>query len=213
MSWLILYVFWRPLSILTMDNEIKGWLCYKLADGSFQVCILIWILLCSFYFAKHYYLFRWLRFVLGNPCQMERYSGVSASTFIVNVCLLARANWYLSLFFLVSSSPSSSCQLFMPLLADGLHNSRHALGSWATLIYWLLPTSSMLSLHLLLGLPLTRFPSLGVHSDVILAHLVLLILATCPAHCPHAPHALYCIFHPCFWSNYLIPNLVSLCDV
>ena len=55
----------------------------------------------------------------------------------------------------------------MPLLADGL-----------------LPTSSMLSLHLLLGLPLTRFPSLGIHSDVILAHLVLLILATCPAHCP-----------------------------
>ena len=45
------------------------------------------------------------------------------------------------------------------------------------------PTSSMLSLHLLLGLHLTCFPSLGVHS-VILAHLVLLILATCPAHCP-----------------------------
>ena len=42
----------------------------------------------------------------------------------------------------------------------------------------------MLSPHLLLALPLTRFPSLGVHSDVILAHLVLLILATCPAHRP-----------------------------
>ena len=42
----------------------------------------------------------------------------------------------------------------------------------------------MLSLHLLLGLPLTLFPSLSVHSDVILAHLVLVILVTCPAHCP-----------------------------
>ena len=30
----------------------------------------------------------------------------------------------------------------------------------------------MSSLHLLLGLPLSRFPSLGVHSDVIFAHLV-----------------------------------------
>ena len=39
--------------------------------------------------------------------------------------------------------------------------------------------SRCLSLHLLLG-----FPSVGVHSDVILAHLVLLILATCPAHYP-----------------------------
>ena len=48
----------------------------------------------------------------------------------------------------------------------------------------------MLSLHLLLGLPLTRFPSLGVHSDVILAHLVLLILATCLAHCPLMHHTL-----------------------
>ena len=42
----------------------------------------------------------------------------------------------------------------------------------------------MLSLHLLLGLPLTRFPSLGAHSGVIWAHLVLFILATCPAYCP-----------------------------
>ena len=33
-------------------------------------------------------------------------------------------------------------------------------------------------------LPLSRFPSLGVHSDVIFAHLVFFILATCPAHCP-----------------------------
>ena len=72
----------------------------------------------------------------------------------------------------------------MPLLADGLHNSRHALRFWATLIHWLLPTSSILSLLLILGLPLTPFPSLGVHSDVILAQLVLLILATCPADCP-----------------------------
>ena len=37
-----------------------------------------------------------------------------------------------------------------------------------------------MSLHLLLGLLLTLFPSLGVLSDVMLAHLVLLILATCP---------------------------------
>ena len=43
----------------------------------------------------------------------------------------------------------------------------HALRSWATLIHWLLPTSSMLSLHLLLRLPLARLPSLGVHPDVI----------------------------------------------
>ena len=83
-----------------------------------------------------------------------------------------------------SSSSSSSSQPFMPLLADGLHNSHHALRFWATLIHWLIPTSSMLSLHILLGLPLTRFPSLGVHSDVILAYLMLLTLATCPAHCP-----------------------------
>ena len=34
----------------------------------------------------------------------------------------------------------------------------------------------MSSLHLLLGLPLSRFPSLGVHSDVIFAHLVFFIL-------------------------------------
>ena len=80
------------------------------------------------------------------------------------------------------SSSSSSSQPFKPLLADGLHNLRHALWFWATLIHWLLPTSSMLSLHLFLCLPLTRFPCLGVHSDVILAHLVLLILATCPVH-------------------------------
>ena len=39
-------------------------------------------------------------------------------------------------------------------------------------------------------LPLTRFPSVGVHSDVILAHVVLLILATCPAHCPLLHHTL-----------------------
>ena len=63
-----------------------------------------------------------------------------------------------------------------PLLVDGFHNSRHALRFWATLIHRLLPASSMLSLHLLLSLPLTRFPSLGVPSDAILAHLVLLIL-------------------------------------
>ena len=67
----------------------------------------------------------------------------------------------------------------MPLLADGL-NSRHALRSWATLIRWLPPTSSMLSIHLLLGLPLTHFPSLGVHSDVILAHLGRLLLERIP---------------------------------
>ena len=72
----------------------------------------------------------------------------------------------------------------MPLLADGLHNPRHALRSWAVLIHWLPTASSMSSLHLLLGLPLSRFPSLGVHSDVIFAHLVFFILATCPAHCP-----------------------------
>ena len=79
---------------------------------------------------------------------------------------------------------SSSSQLFMPLLADGLHNSCYALWSWATPIHWLPPTSSMLSLHLLLGLPLARLPSLGVHSDIILGHLVLLVLTICSAHCP-----------------------------
>ena len=40
----------------------------------------------------------------------------------------------------------------MPLLADGLHNLRHALRSWAVLIHWLPTASSMSSLHLLLGL-------------------------------------------------------------
>ena len=70
----------------------------------------------------------------------------------------------------------------------------------------------MLSLHLLLGLPRTRFLSLGVHSDVVLAHLVLLILTTCHAHCPLMHRTLHYIFHPCF-RYYLIPNLVSLCDV
>ena len=51
----------------------------------------------------------------------------------------------------------------------------------------------MLSLHLLLGLPVTRFPSPSVHSDVI-THLVLLILATCPAHCPLLHRTLSIIF-------------------
>ena len=78
----------------------------------------------------------------------------------------------------------------MPLLADGLHNSRHALRFWATLIHWLLPTSSMLSLHLLWVSLLLGFLLWGVHSDVILAHLVLLILATCPVHCPLMHHTL-----------------------
>ena len=67
----------------------------------------------------------------------------------------------------------------MPQLTDGLHKMR----SWATLVHWL-PTYLMLSLNPLLGLPLSRFPPLGVHADVILAHPVLFILATCPAHCP-----------------------------
>ena len=91
---------------------------------------------------------------------------------------------------IIITSSSLSSQPFMPLLADSLYNSRHALRLWATLIHWLLLTSSMLSLHLLLCLPLTRFPSLGVHSDVILAHLVLLILAACPAHCPFMHYSL-----------------------
>ena len=82
------------------------------------------------------------------------------------------------------ASSSSLSQPSEPLKTDGLHNSWHALRSWATLIHCLLPNSSMLSFHFLLSLPLTRSPSLGVHSDIILAHLVLLVLATCPAHCP-----------------------------
>ena len=97
-------------------------------------------------------------------------------------------------------SSSSSSQPFMPLLADGLQHSRHALRSWAALIHWLQPTSSMLSFHLLLGLLLTCFSSLGVHSDVILAHLVLLILATCPAHCPLMQYTLSIIIYRCFRS-------------
>ena len=44
------------------------------------------------------------------------------------------------------------------------------------------------------GSPFTRFPSLGVHSDVILAHLVLLILAACPAHCPPMHRTLSIIY-------------------
>ena len=55
------------------------------------------------------------------------------------------------------SSTSSSSQPFMPFLADDLHNSRHALRSWATLVRWLLPTSSMLFLHLPLGILLLIF--------------------------------------------------------
>ena len=42
----------------------------------------------------------------------------------------------------------------------------------------------MSSLHLRLGLPLLLFPSLGVHSVVIFAHLLLSRYAICPAHCP-----------------------------
>ena len=91
----------------------------------------------------------------------------------------------------------------MPLLADGLHNSRHGLQSWATLIHWLPPTSSMLSLHPLLGLPVARLPSLGIHCSWQLGWTpregrwatgkawyylgppgVAHILAICPAHCP-----------------------------
>ena len=46
------------------------------------------------------------------------------------------------------------------------------------------------------------FPSLGVHSDVLLAHLVLLILATCPAHCPLMHRTLSIIsFTPDFLSH------------
>ena len=58
-----------------------------------------------------------------------------------------------------SQSSSSSSRPLMPLLADGLHNSCRALQSWATLIQWLLPTSSIsLSLDLLSGFPLTCLP-------------------------------------------------------
>ena len=101
------------------------------------------------------------------------------------VCWPQFPSWFVCIYiYIYLYISSSSSQPFMPLLADGLLNSCHALWFWAALIHWLLPTSSMLSLHLLLGLPLTRFPSLGVHSNVILAHLVLLILATCPARYP-----------------------------
>ena len=109
----------------------------------------------------------------------------------------------------------------MPLLADELHNSRQ-LRFWATLIHWLLPKSSMLIIHLILDLPPTRFPFVGVHSDVILFHLVLLILATCPAHCPvmHRTHSIipppqFCIslfhFESCLSSRYL--RIISPCFV
>ena len=81
-----------------------------------------------------------------------------------------------------SSSSSSSSQPFM--MADGLHNSRQCT-SILSHCHPLTATNflDVFSPRLLLGLPLTHLPSLGVHSDVILAHLVQLILATCPAHC------------------------------
>ena len=57
---------------------------------------------------------------------------------------------------------------------------------------------------------LNYFPSLGAYSDVILAHLVLLILAAFPAHCPLMHCTLSVIFFtPCFRSYLLFPNLVS----
>ena len=55
--------------------------------------------------------------------------------------------------------------------------------SWATLIQWLPPISSTSSRHLLFGLSLPLFSSLGVHSVVILAHLMLFILARCLTYC------------------------------
>ena len=98
-------------------------------------------------------------------------------------------------------SSLSWSQPSLPLLADGLHNLHHALRSWAILIHWLPTASSLSSVHLLLGLPLIRFPPLGVHSDVIFAHLVLFILATCPAHCP---------FMPCTFSVISVTPVVDL---
>ena len=54
----------------------------------------------------------------------------------------------------------------------------------------------------------------SVHSDVIFAHLVFFILATCPAHCPFMHFTFSIIsYHPCFRSYYLVPDLVSPCDV
>ena len=92
------------------------------------------------------------------------------SAFIfTHICILSKYSWVIHSSLLLS--------LFMPLLANCLHNSLHALRSSATLIHWVLPTSSILSLHLLLGLPVTHLPSPCVHSDVILPHLVSLILA------------------------------------
>ena len=57
----------------------------------------------------------------------------------------------------------------------------------------------MLFLHLHLDLPLPRCPSPGVHADVTSTDPVLLIQATCPAHCP--------LIHRTFSVISLTPNL------
>ena len=71
----------------------------------------------------------------------------------------------------------------MPLLTDGLHSLLHFSLSGAFGIHILPATSSTPSFHLFLGLPLALLPSLRVHSNIFLAHL-LFIRARCPAHCP-----------------------------
>ena len=61
---------------------------------------------------------------------------------------------------------------------------------------------------------ITRFSSLGVYSDVILAHLVLLILATYSAHCPLMYRTLsITLFTPVSYLIISFRNLVSLRDV
>ena len=95
-------------------------------------------------------------------------------------------------------SLSSSSQPFMTLLTVGIHNSRHALLSWATLIHWLLPTSSMFSLHLFFGsssysFSFSRCPFwlfLGPPGDAQPGYM------SCPLF-SHALHSLYYIFHHC----------------
>ena len=72
-------------------------------------------------------------------------------------------------------------------------------GLGATLLQWRDGQIFPVAYNWIVTLPLTRFPSLGVQSDVILAHLVLLILATWHAHCPLLHHSLPLYLSPQFY--------------
>ena len=66
-----------------------------------------------------------------------------------------------------------------------IHIARGLLYSIPRYMVYVFPAfSSMSSLHLFWALPLFHFSSLGVHSVMVFAHLLLSILARCSSHSP-----------------------------